>query len=202
MSDHKRGKLFVVSGPSGAGKGTMCEELLKNYNNEFSVSMTTRSPRPSEEEGVHYFFVTKEEFQANIEKGNFLEYATVFDNMYGTPKDAVVKKLERGRNVILDIDVQGGLQVKAAMPEAVMIFILPPNMEVLAERLRGRQTEPEEVIQRRLGEALNEIKLIGEYDYYLVNDNLEETFHQIKSIVEAESHKVPDRIKPIVSNYE
>lgn len=202
MADHKRGKLFVVSGPSGAGKGTMCEELLKNYNNEFSVSMTTRSPRPSEEEGVHYFFVSKEEFLTNIEKGNFLEYATVFDNMYGTPKDAVVKKLERGRNVILDIDVQGGLQVKAAMPEAVMIFILPPNMEVLAERLRGRQTEPEEIIQKRLGQALNEIKLIGEYDYYLVNDNLEETFHQIKSIVEAESHKVPDKIKSIVSNYE
>ena len=114
-----RGKLYVISGPSGTGKGTICNELLKENYNEFSVSMTTRSPREGEVHGREYYFVTKDEFLENVEQGNFLEHATVFDNYYGTPKDMVLKRLERGRNVILDIDVQGGLQVKSAMPEAV-----------------------------------------------------------------------------------
>ena len=158
MKLDKKGLLIVLSGPSGVGKGTVRNALfnMEGHNLTFSVSMTTRAPRVGEEEGVHYYFVTKEEFQANIDKGNFLEHAVVFDNMYGTPKDAVLKKLERGRNVILDIDVQGGLQVKKAMPEAVMIFILPPSMEVLRERLVGRNTDSEDVIEKRLGKALNE----------------------------------------------
>ena len=196
------GKLYVISGPSGTGKGTICAELLKDYNNEFSVSMTTRAARPGEEEGKHYFFVTKEVFQENIDKGNFLEHAVVFDNMYGTPKDAVLKKLERGRNVILDIDVQGGLQVKAAMPEAIMIFILPPDMDTLRARLTDRQTETAEVIEKRLGKALNEIKLIGEYEYYVVNDNLETAIAEVKSIITAESRRLPMKVKPIISKYE
>lgn len=115
----KKGRLIVISGPSGTGKGTVCAELLKDYNNEFSVSMTTREPREGEVDGREYFFVTRQVFLDNIEAGNFLEYATVFDNLYGTPRDMVTSRLERGRNVILDIDVQGGLQVKEAMPEAV-----------------------------------------------------------------------------------
>ena len=196
------GKLYVISGPSGTGKGTVCHELLKDIGNEFSVSMTTRAMRPGEEEGKHYFFVSKEVFQENIDKGNFLEHAVVFDNMYGTPKDAVMKKLERGRNVILDIDVQGGLQVKAAMPEAVMIFLLPPSMEVLRERLIGRNTEEADVIEKRLSKALNEIKLIGEYDYYIVNDDIEQAVAEARSIIQAESRRIPEHVKPIINKYD
>lgn len=198
----KRGKLYVISGPSGTGKGTICAEILKEVGNEFSVSMTTRSPRPGEAHGKDYFFVTKEEFEANIAGGGFLEYATVFDNYYGTPKDMVMSRLERGRNVILDIDVQGGLQVKKAMPEAVLTFILPPSLQVLRARLEGRGTESREDIEKRLGQAVNEIKLIGEYDYFVVNDILEESVEAVRSIMSAEASRVPEAVKPIIKKYE
>lgn len=202
MSSDKQGKLYVISGPSGTGKGTICHELLKDMYNDFSVSMTTRTPRVGEVEGKHYFFVSKEEFEENIEKGNFLEYANVFGNMYGTPKDAVIKRLDRGHNVILDIDVQGGLQVKSSMPEAILIFILPPSMEELRKRLVGRDTDAPDVIEKRLKEAIREIKFIGEYDYYIVNDELENAISQAKAILEAESSRVPNHVKSIINKYE
>ena len=198
----KKGRLFVISGPSGTGKGTVCGELLKEIGNEFSVSMTTREPREGEVHGRDYYFVTREVFLESVEAGNFLEYATVFDNLYGTPKDMVMNRLERGRNVILDIDVQGGLQVKKAMPEAVLIFILPPSLGELRRRLEGRGTETAEKIEKRLGQALNEIKLIGEYDYYIVNENIDEAVALAKSIMAAEAARVPESEKPLIREYE
>ncbi|MBQ6314613.1 MAG: guanylate kinase [Mogibacterium sp.] len=199
---HNAGKLFVISGPSGTGKGTICAELLKDIGNEFSVSMTTRSPREGEVHGREYFFVSREEFLDNVEKGNFLEHATVFDNFYGTPKDMVLKRLEKGRNVILDIDVQGGLQVKQAMPEAVLIFILPPSLTELRKRLEGRKTEEPEIIEKRLSKALNEIRFIGEYDYYIVNDDVDTAVANARGIIMAETSRVPDKVRPIIRKYE
>lgn len=199
---HKRGKLYVISGPSGTGKGTICAELLKDIGNEFSVSMTTREPREGEVHGKDYYFVTRAEFLANVEAGNFLEHATVFDNLYGTPRDMVIRRLEKGRNVILDIDVQGGLQVRKAMPDAVLIFVLPPSLTELRKRLEGRGTETVEKVEKRLGQALNEIKLIGEYDYYIVNDDVEEAVQRIRSIMTAESSRVPEAVRHIIRAFE
>ena len=198
----KEGKLYVITGPSGTGKGCICREILKDVNNEFSVSMTTRNAREGEVHGKDYYFVTEDEFRDNIEKGNFLEHASVFDHMYGTPRDMVEKQLAKGRNVILDIDVQGALQVKTAMPEAIMIFLLPPSLSELRARLEKRATEDPEIIEKRLSKALDEIRLIGEYDYYVVNDDLEKAVSEVKSIMTAEERKVPEKVKDIIKQYE
>ena len=202
-SSHNDGRLFVISGPSGAGKGTICKKLLKAVDISLSTSMTTRSPRPGEVDGKDYYFVTVDEFELKIKHDGMLEYARVFDNIYGTPKDMVIKQLEKGRDIILEIDVQGGLQVKKKMPEqAVLVFVLPPDLATLRQRIVNRGTETEDVIDKRFSEALNEIKLIGEYDYYLVNDELDDAVYDLQAIIMAERRRVPDKIMPIVREYE
>nr|WP_298876208.1 guanylate kinase [uncultured Mogibacterium sp.] len=202
-SSHNDGKLFVISGPSGAGKGTICKKLLESVDISISTSMTTRSPRPGEVDGKDYYFVTVEEFEERIKNDGMLEYARVFDNIYGTPKDMVIKQLEKGRDIILEIDVQGGLQVKQKMPEqAVLVFVLPPDLPTLRQRIINRGTETEDVIDKRFNEALNEIKLIGEYDYYVVNDELDDAAYDLQAIIMAERRRVPDKIMPIVREYE
>lgn len=202
-SSHNDGRLFVISGPSGAGKGTICKKLLESVDISISTSMTTRAPRPGEIDGKDYYFVTVDEFEEKIANGGMLEYARVFDNIYGTPKDMVIKQLERGRDVILEIDVQGGLQIKKKMPEqAVLVFVLPPDLITLRQRIIDRGTETEEVIDKRFNEAINEIKLIGEYDYYVVNDELDDAVYDLKAIIMAERRRVPNKIMPIVREYE
>jgi guanylate kinase len=155
-----KGRLFVISGPSGTGKGTICKELIKDDKIRLSVSMTTRNPREGEVHGVSYYFAIKEEFLQKIEAGGFLEYAEVFGNYYGTPKMEVLELLDEGIDVLLEIDVQGALQIKDVYPEAVLVFILPPSMEALRARLTGRGTETQEVVERRLGEASKEISYV------------------------------------------
>ena len=202
-SSHNDGRLFVISGPSGAGKGTICKKLLESVDISISTSMTTRAPRPGEIDGKDYYFVTVDECEEKIANGGMLEYARVFDNIYGTPKDMVIKQLERGRDVILEIDVQGGLQIKKKMPEqAVLVFVLPPDLTTLRQRIIDRGTETEEVIDKRFNEAINEIKLIGEYDYYVVNDELDDAVYDLKAIIMAERRRVPNKIMPIVREYE
>ncbi len=183
----KKGLLLVVSGPSGVGKGTICKEYLGKYDDcALSVSATTRSPRDGEVDGVSYFFLSHDEFRKKIDEGGFLEHAVFCDNYYGTPKDAVMEKLEEGKNVILEIEVQGALQVRSHYPEAVFVFVIPPSVEILEERLRGRGTETDEVIKQRLERAKAEFKYIDKYNYILVNDTVSEAVCRLHSIIEAE----------------
>ena len=184
----KKGLLLVVSGPSGVGKGTICKEYLNKYDDcALSVSATTRSPRDGEVNGVSYFFLSHEEFRKKIDEGGFLEHAVFCDNYYGTPKDAVMEKLEEGKNVILEIEVQGALQVRSHYPEAVFVFVIPPSVETLEERLRGRGTETDEVIKKRLERAKAEFNYIDKYNYVLVNDTVSEAVCRLHSIIEAEN---------------
>lgn len=183
----KPGLLLVISGPSGSGKGTVLKELFdRNINLFYSVSATTRNPRPGETEGVNYYFLTKEEFLRQAEKGNMLEYAEYCGNFYGTPKSAVDEMRHKGRDVVLEIEVQGARKVMASCPDAVSIFIMPPSEAELAKRLRGRQTEPEEVIEKRLSTALEEMKTATDYDYVVVNDIVPVAADKINAIITAE----------------
>ncbi len=190
-----KGVLIVISGPSGAGKGTICKKLLeKNKNIYLSVSATTRLPREGEVEGVNYYFLTKEEFAKKVKENGFIEYAEVHGNFYGTPKVNVNRMLEEGKDVILEIDIQGALQVKENFEEGVFIFILPPSMEELKRRIIKRGSETEESLMTRFKNAYKEINYVSKYNYAVVNDTLELAVSKVESIIAAEKCRV-DRIK-------
>lgn len=186
-----KGFLLVVSGPSGSGKGTVCKKLLeRNEDLIFSISATTRKPRVGEVDGVNYFFINKNKFNKMVDNGEFLEYANVHNHHYGTPKNFVLNEIEKGNIVILEIDVQGALQIKKVYPEGVFVFLLPPSMEELKNRIVKRGTESEKDINIRLRNAFEELKFLDEYDYFVVNDEVLDAVEKIEAIIKAEKLKV------------
>ena len=187
MSEIRKGMLLVISGPSGTGKGTLIERLMKEDPSlVFSVSATTRAPRPGEINGVHYHFVSSEEYDKLVAEGAFVEYATVHGNRYGTLRSEVYQRLERGENVVLDIDVQGALNVIASEKEKVSIMLLPPSMKELRRRLTERGTETAEQVETRLNNAIWEISQKDKYQYKVVNDNMEECLRTLQAIIRAQ----------------
>ncbi|MDU8069390.1 guanylate kinase [Streptococcus salivarius] len=191
----ERGLLIVFSGPSGVGKGTVRQEIFStpDHKFEYSVSMTTRAQRPGEVDGKDYFFRSREEFEELIRKGQMLEYAEYVGNYYGTPLTYVNETLDKGIDVFLEIEVQGALQVKEKVPDAVFIFLTPPDLNELQERLVGRGTDSEEVIAQRIERAREEIALMSEYDYAIVNDEVPLAAERVKRVIEAEHFRV-DRV--------
>lgn len=195
----EKGLLLVISGPSGAGKGTICKALIDKNTMWLSVSATTRAPREGEIEGKNYYFLPHDEFLSRIEKNDFLEYAEVYGNYYGTPKSNVKEMLENGKDVILEIDIQGALKVKEVFPEGIFIFILPPSMEELKQRIIKRGSETPESLMTRFKSAYKEINYVSKYSYAVVNDTVETAVSKIESIVVAERCRV-DRIKDTIIN--
>lgn len=202
MTTKNKGTLFVVSGPAGAGKGTICKEFMaKNKSAFLSVSATTRSPRPGEEHGKSYYFVSKEEFETMIANDGLLEYATFCDNYYGTPKAAVEQRLENGDDIILEIEVQGAMQIKKKLPHAVLVFIIPPTFEILRQRLIDRGTETPDVVEKRLTRAKEELLLVDNYDYIVVNDTIEQATEDFCNIAKAEKNKTTNILHIIREAY-
>jgi len=188
MDQNREGLLLVVSGPAGVGKGTIDGILLDRHSNiHLSVSATTRAPRPGEIDGVHYFFIDEEKFRTMIDNNEFLEYMHVFNmHYYGTPKKYVEQELKSGHDVLLEIDVNGAMNIKKAYPDAVLVFIAPPSMGSLKERLIGRNTETPEQIEKRFNTAFNEIRCIDQYDYVVVNDVIDVAVNRMEHILQAE----------------
>ena len=188
MKEQRNGLLLVISGPSGVGKGTLVNALMeRNQKIKMSVSATTRAPRPGEIDGVHYFFKTEEEFKAMVDRGEFLEYIHVFGSKYyGTPRSFVEQQLASGYDVILEIDVQGAMKVKQAFPDAVLMFITAPSMSEIKSRLIGRGTETMEQVEKRFATAFEEIKMLPQYDYVIINDVVDVAVHHMEAILEAE----------------
>ena len=191
---NRKGLLIVISGPSGAGKGTVCKSLVEKNNVWLSVSVTTRAPREGEVHGINYFFISKNQFITKIDCSDFLEYAEVYGNYYGTPKSSVIEMIDSGKDVILEIDIQGALRVKETYKEGVFIFILPPSMKELENRIVGRDSETKESLMTRLKSAYDEINYISRYNYAVINKTVDKTVTKIESIIIAEKCRV-DRIK-------
>lgn len=192
---HDRGKLIVVSGPSGAGKSTVIGKVMNGRSDLcFSVSATTRAPREGEVDGVNYYFLDREKFKTMIENNEFLEYAEYVENFYGTPVGPVKENLEQGNSVILDIEVQGAANVRKVMPEAITVFLTPPDFETLEQRLRSRGKETEEMILGRLARARVEYREISKYDYIVINDDADEAAEELRAIILAEQCRTADRI--------
>lgn len=186
----RKGILLVFSGPSGAGKGTVCSALRQdNPGLYLSVSATTRPPRSGERDGVHYYFLKKEDFRKMIDEGQLLEWAEVYGNYYGTPRRFVEEAMDRGDDVILEIDIQGALQVKEKIPEAVLIFIAPPSMSELRSRLTARGTDTPEEIEKRLSCTVAEMKLASRYDYIIINDEIARVLDKVRAIITAEKSR-------------
>ena len=198
-----KGLLIVVSAPSGCGKGTILSEVLKDDKFYYSVSATTRSPRLGEVNGVTYHFITKQDFEERIKKNAMLEYAEYCGNYYGTPKKEIDEMREQGKNVILEIEVQGAMKVREICPDAVFIFVLPPSVAELERRLKKRATETDDVIAQRVSQARSEIELARKYDYVVVNAALEDAINDFKAVIKAEELKVSnaqDLIDEVINN--
>jgi len=180
----KRGTLFVISSPSGGGKSTIISHLLEQEDNlYYSISATTREPRPGEKDGKDYHFFSKEEFKKKVRKNEFIEWAEVHNNFYGTLKSEIDDALKRGENVVLDIDVQGGESIKKIFPDSVLIFLMPPSLEELEVRLKNRGTESELSLKQRLNAAKYEIEHAGMYNYQIINDSVDDTVNKVKTII-------------------
>ena len=200
MKMRRKGILIVVSGFSGVGKGTLMKQLVHSYDNyALSVSMTTRQPRPGESDGKEYFFVSREVFEKTIAENGLIEYANYCGNYYGTPKEYVEKQLEKGKDVILEIEIQGALKVREQFPTALLLFVMPPSAQELKKRLEGRGTETKEVIDKRLKRATEEAEGIENYDFIVINDKLEECVKEMHGLIVA-AHETPERNQEFIDN--